>query len=186
MKVMLVLICAAIHCSAAWSVNKCTDAAGKVVYSDALCPVATRDTKMEWKPSSRTNTVLGTGGVRDRNVPRLDLKVPIEAKGLMELYRRWFDAERVSFVTARLALAPQVTAMQELVRRIEGTSVHSCMESAKVSLVQLVRASVDAHIAFLDHQSLVSDVYQLVNRGQLFDDFESKAERANCPSRQPQ
>lgn len=184
MKVMFALIFAAVHCSSAWAVNKCTDAAGKVVYSDALCPVATRDTKMQWKPSSRTNTVLGTGSVRERDAPRLDLKVPVEAKDLMDLYKRWFDAERVSFVTARVALAPQVTAMQELARQVEGTPVHTCMQSAKVSLVQLVRASVDAHIAFLDHQSFVSDVYQLVNRGQLFGDFESKAERANCPSRQ--
>ena len=163
----------------AHAVHKCTDPkSGRVSYSDTACPAVLTSTKMEWSPSARTNTIgafIEGGQERVQRKPNADLKVAAEGAALLDVYKRWIDAERLSFSTARVALAGPVAALQELRRRAEATAVPECMRDARKALGKLIGTSVDVHLDFMSKSEGPSLIYQFKTRSDLIADFESAA-----------
>ena len=103
----LFFLCAVLFAaSPAWAVNKCTGPDGKVVYQDALCGISSTNAQeiKTWTNSGYsgdTTRPSKTKGVR----PNSKLEGPEEAAPLLDLYRRWVDAERLAMATSRIAPA---------------------------------------------------------------------------------
>lgn len=164
----------------AHAVYKCTEPkTGKVSYSDAPCPKVLTDTKMEWNPSSNTNTVGSYTGAQKRIEPNADLKIPPEGASLLDIYRRWIDAERLATSTARIAMSGPVGALQELKRKAAAASVAECMVPARSALTALITASTEAHLQFMAKEEVTSILYFGFTRDKLVREFEA-ATTARC------
>lgn len=181
MRSYLIAMGLALCAPGAHALNKCTDSkTGKVTYSDTACPSAQSNTKMEWAPKATTNVVDSPARVRSVE-PDPSARGPAEASQLIDLYKRWIDAEKLASSTSRIALAGPVGALQELRRQAEGLRPASCLADAHKSLVSLVGASVDGYISFMRHdRDLGSSVYQLVDRDKLVRAFEADLGSATC------
>lgn len=156
---------------------KCTDPkTGKVSYSDAACPLTQADTKMEWTPRAATNSV-DSGR---RRGPNPNLSGPSEAASLLELYRRWVDAEVLAASTSRIALSGPVAALQDLKRQAGALGVVPCLAEVKTKLTQLVARSADAYLSFMRDEGIGSMVYQIVDREKGIAAFEDSIANARC------
>lgn len=165
----------------AHAVNKCTDPkTGKVTYSDAPCASAQQSTKMEWAPSFEVNVVEPPARTR-RAEPDPAVRGPAEASQLVDLYKRWIDAEKLAGSTARVALAGPVGALQELRRQAEAVQAPSCLTDTHKSLVKLLGASVDSYLSFMrQDRDLRTTLYHRVDRDTMIRSFEGNLGSANC------
>lgn len=177
-----VVLCLA-ACGQALAINKCTDAkTGKVVYSDAVCPQTGQETKMDWAPRASTNTVdsfidPNKAHLRD---PNRKMAGPSQAAPLLSIYGQWMDAEKLANVTARIALAGPVSALQQLRRNAENVAVHACMQPAKDALVKLVTANTTSMLAFMQRSEIQSLEYQWLDRAKFIRQFEGAVRDARC------
>jgi hypothetical protein len=162
----------------AHALHKCTDASGKVTFQDAPCAAgATTAAKIDAKPNTN---VMQSG--RRMVQPNAKADAPTEAAALMDIYRRWIDAERLAGATGRIALATPVASLQALQREAESTRVAECVVYAKASLTKLIATSVDAHISFMHKNEAAGMVYQFLDREKLIVAFEQELGAARCKS----
>lgn len=159
----------------AHAINKCTGPDGKVVYQDAPCA----NTSQNKAPVKVWDSKLGRSANRSAE-PNTQLKGPPEAQPLIDLYRRWIDAERLARSTARIALSGPIASMQALQREAEGLTVHSCMNTARDLMVELTKKSTEGMLGFMSKSGVDDIVYTVIYRGKLIPDFEHAVETANC------
>jgi hypothetical protein len=165
------------------AVNKCTDPkTGQVVYSDTVCSQQAKNTKMEWAPRANTNTLgaYTAPGRRPAREPDRKLQGPPQAAQLLAVYQQWIDAERLANVTARIALAGPVAALQQLRRTSENLAVAACLSEAKAALLKLVSANTTSMLSFMEKQEIHSMLYQWVDRETFIREFEAAIENARC------
>jgi len=99
------------------------------------------------------------------------------------LVARWVDAVKVAGTTSRIALGPQVAALQAIKREAEQLTVPPCLDQGKADLVQAMTATVDGFLTFMRNE---------LNIGQQLSkaDFEASARhmesyksgRSSCPA----
>lgn len=75
------------------------------------------------------------------------------ARQLTSLGNRWDDAVSLASRTARIALPPQIQALQALRREAQGITVPTCLARAKSYLVTMMDAQISAFLAFLGQES---------------------------------
>ena len=134
---------------------------------------------MQWAPRANTNTVVPAVGRRQTD-PNGNADAPAEAAALMDIYRRWIDAEKLAGATARIALSGPVAALQELKRQVIALPIPPCLAEAKTSLVSLIVKSADAHLEFMLKNELASMLYNLVDREKAIGSFEGALSLARC------
>lgn len=163
----------------AWAVNKCTLPGGKVVYQDAMC--GTSSTNAE---QIKTWTNSGYGGDRTASskvvAPNVRLEGPEQAAQLIDLYRRWADAERLAMATSRIALAGPAAALQGLQREAQAMKAQPCLNLALLSLQTLVGKSVESILQFMGKEEVTGMLYQIVERPKLIPQFEREVANAKC------
>lgn len=161
-------------CAPAWAINKCTGADGRVVFQDALCDAATR--------TSQT-VKIWDAPIADRPVsidPDENLKGPAQAKPLLDLYRRWADAEKLALATGRIALSGPISAMQAIQREAEAMSSPVCLDAARKILVELTQKSSKGLLEFMGKTGLDGMVYTIVDRRKLVPSFEAAIKKSKC------
>ena len=175
------LLAAALFAAApAWAVNKCKGPDGKVVYQDTLCTPETtsREQVKTWgnsgyvghKPPQPSKPVE----------PNPTLQGPPQAAALLDLYRRWTDAERLAMSTSRIALAGPTATLQALRREMQGLSVVPCLDVAHKSLQELVNKSTEAILQFMGKENVTGLLYQHLERPKLIPRFEQDMAAARC------
>jgi hypothetical protein len=168
----------------AWAVNKCTLADGRVVYQDAPC-----SNEAKTAQSVKTWTEPGEAPVRPRKPvkvvePNLKLSGPGQAKGLLDLYRRWADADKLARTTPRVALAGPVASLQALQREAEALTVPECLTPAGKALTTLVSRSTESIIEFMGRREATNLVYELAEKPALIPEFEAAVTSARCDAPQ--
>lgn len=173
----------AVLCSRAWAVNKCTLADGKIVYQDAACGITTK-TSVDVK----TWTNDGYSGQRtkpaDNVTPNLKLVGQPGSEALLELYRRWADAERLALSTGRIALAGPAANLQALQREVEALKVPECLAGAQKILATLITKSSEAILRFMGKDELTGMVYQIVDKRKLVPEFEAAVTSSSCQKKE--
>lgn len=96
---------------------------------------------------------------------------------------RFYDASRVAGSTSRIALAQPVAAMQALHRETEQLNVPPCLATGRDDLIEAMKATVDAYIAFMQNRDKLGDVLAAAH----FEKAEKSTERyrsarAACPA----
>lgn len=157
-----------------WAINKCTGSDGKVAFQDAPCDTRSKASEKvkTWDSPMSDNAVAIN--------PDLTLTGPAQAKPLLDLYRRWADAERLALATGRIALSGPVAAMQAIQREAEAMTSPPCLEPARKSLVELTKKSSDGLIQFMSKDGLEGMVYTIVDRRKLIPEFETGIKKAKC------
>ena len=161
-------------CAPAWAVNKCTGADGKVVYQDAACSVAAK-TVAQVKTWDAPIADRGASAEPDSH-----LSGPAQAKPLLDLYRRWADAEKLALATGRIALSGPIAAMQAIQREAEAMSSPACLDAARKILVELTQKSSAGLLDFMGKTRLDGMVYTVVDRRKLVPAFESEIKNSKC------
>ena len=165
----------------AWAINQCTGPDGKVVYQDALCGISSTNAQeiKTWTNSGYsgdTTRPSKTKGVQ----PNSKLEGPEQAAPLLDLYRRWVDAERLAMATSRIALAGPAAALQGLQREAQALKSPPCLQMAQMSLQTLVGKSVESVLQFMGKEELTGMLYQHVERPKLIPQFEREVANAKC------
>lgn len=174
MKKIAALALLAVLAGQAGAVNKCTGADGKVTYQEKACDVGGQKLKIYGdSPESPAKT-------RSDKTPNLSLKGPDGSEPLLNLYRRWADAERLAMTSSRIALAGPAANMQAIQREVEVIKVPQCVEDAKKQLVALVTKSTEAILQFMAKEEVTSMVYQAVDKRKLITAFETAIGDALC------
>lgn len=164
----------------AYAVNKCTTAAGAVVYQDAPCDAAAKSAQSV-KTWDNTPGNYAAAAAPRQIVPDAKLSGPPQAAQLLGIYRRWIDAERLALATARIALSGPLATMQALNREAEAAGAAACLQDAKRALTDITGRSVEAMLAFMGNRHDIQGmVYQLVDRGRLITAFEQGISQARC------
>lgn len=98
------------------------------------------------------------------------------------LVARWVDAAKVAGTTSRIALGPQVAALQAIKREAEQLTVPPCLDQGKADLVLAMTATADGFLTFMRNE---------LNLGEQLSkaDFEAAAKhmasyksgRGSCP-----
>lgn len=167
------------------AVNKCTGQDGKVKYQDAPCEAhnASAQAVKVWPNSNETFYAAPRrrgGSAAPEVLPNLSLEGPPQARGLLLLYRRWADGERLALATGRIALSAPVATLQAVQREAEALQVHRCVSDAQRHLVALTSTSVSTLIQFMGKDELTGVVYQFIDRPTLIAAFERSVVSANC------
>lgn len=177
-KAAVIFALAALLGGNAHALNKCTDPkSGQVTFQDAPCSQSMTGAKIA--PRANGNVIESR---RALTQPNASADAPAEAAALMEIYRRWIDAERLAGATGRIALATPVAALQALQREAESVRVPACVASAKANLTKLIATSVDVHIRFMHKDDGSGMVYQFLDRGPLIVAYEQELSAARCKS----
>jgi hypothetical protein len=163
-------------CSPAWAVNKCTLNDGRVVYQDTVCAA-----------TSKTSQSVKTwdAPIADRQVPTNpdeNIKGPAQAKPLLDLYRRWADAEKLALATGRIALSGPIATMQAIQREAEAMTSPACLDAARKLLVELTQKSSKGLLEFMGKTGLDGMVYTIVDRRKLVPAFEAAIKKSKCES----
>lgn len=175
MKLLALSIAAALALtSPAWAINKCTGADGRIAYQETPCGNASKAAEQVKTWDSKLS-----GGSNSVN-PDLNLKGPVQAKPLLELYRRWADAERLALSTSRIALSVPISTLQAIQREAEGMSSPACLDESRKVLVELTQKSSQGLLNFLGKQALDGMEYTMVYRRELVTKFESAIKKAKC------
>ena len=180
MKTKPVLFAAALLLVApAWAINKCTLPGGKVVYQDAMCDANSSNAEKvkTWENSGYSSTRSASSKAVE---PNLKLEGPGQAAPLLDLYRRWADAERLAMATSRIALAGPAGALQVLQREAQAIKSPPCLQMARMSLQTLVSKSVESILQFMGKEELTGMLYQHVERPKLIPQFEREVANARC------
>jgi ATP-dependent 26S proteasome regulatory subunit len=96
---------------------------------------------------------------------------------------RWDDAVKVAGTTSRIALGPQVAALQAIKREAEQLTVPPCLDKGKSDLVQAMNSTVDGFLTFMRNELKMGEQLAKI-------DFDAaamhmakyKADRAGCPA----
>ena len=178
----IALLLAAMVCTVpAWAINKCTMPGGKVVYQDALCSASSTNAQevKTWVNSGYAGDTPKP--TRSKGVqPNTKLEGPEQAAPLLDLYRRWVDAERLAMATSRIALAGPAAALQGLQREAQALKSPPCLQMAQMSLQTLVGKSVESVLQFMGKEELTGMLYQHVERPKLIPQFEREVANAKC------
>jgi hypothetical protein len=178
MHVRVALAALLLTASPAWAVNKCT-IGGKVVYQDLMCGTASTN-------AEQVKTWTNSGYQGDRRTPKkavapnLQLQGHAQAAPLIDLYRRWADAERLAMATSRIALAGPAAALQALQREAQALKSPPCLQMAQLSLQTLVGKSVESILQFMGKEEITGMLYQYVERPKLIPQFEREVTGARC------
>ena len=176
----LFFLCAALFAaSPAWAVNKCTLPSGEVVYQDAMCAASSSNSQRVqlWTNSG----YQGSGRAPDKHIqPNKKLEGPEQAAPLLDLYRRWIDAERLAMATSRIALAGPASALQGLQREAQALKSPACLQMAQLSLQTLIGKSAESILQFMGKEEVTGMLYQLVERPKLIPQFEREVANAVC------
>ncbi len=170
------VICAAALlalCVPAMAINKCTGPDGKVVFQDAGCDTTTKTAE---KVKTWDNTPARLNAVE----PDLAIVAPPQARTLLELYRRWADAEKLALATGRIALAGPVATMQALQREVESMVPPPCLAAPHKLLAELTKKSTQGLLDFMAKQALDGMVYTVVDRKRLIPAFEVAVKKVKC------
>ena len=159
----------------AWAVNKCTGADGKVSFQDAPC-----DAKAKAAEKVKTWENAPVYTQRAEVAPDLKIEQTKENKALLDLYRRWADAEKLALSTGRIALAAPVANMQAIQREAETLVVPTCLSEAKNTFAELTKKSVQGMLDFMSKERLDGMVYTVVDRRNLIPAFELSVKSARC------
>ena len=129
-------------CTPVWAINKCTGSDGRVTYQEAACPTDAKGAQpiKTWENSSHSS--------RKAVEPNLQLVGPPAAAPLLDLYRRWADAERLAMATSRVSLATPAASMQALQREAEQLQTPECLAASRKALVELITKSSNAVLQF--------------------------------------
>ena len=120
-----------------------------------------------------------SGGRAEVN-PDLHLKGPAQARPLLDLYRRWADAERLALSTGRIALSGPIAAMQAIQREAEIITSPACLDDARKALVDLTQKSSQGLLEFMGKEALEGMVYTVVYRRELVPKFETAIKKSKC------
>lgn len=161
----------------AMAANKCTGADGRVVYQDFPCSSAAKGTEAV---KTWDNTPGNYLGYQEMKEPSLKLTGPPQAKPLLDIYRRWIDAEKLATVSSRVALSGPAASLQSIQRELESVPVPECMAKAKAAFLELSAKAAAMVLAFMDKNEAPSTLYQLRDRPKLVGEFETAVERARC------
>lgn len=159
----------------AWAVNKCTGADGKVSLQDMPC-----DAKAKAAEKVKTWENAPVYTQRAEVTPDLKIEQTKENKALLDLYRRWADAEKLALSTGRIALAGPVANMQAIQRDAEALTVPACLSEAKSTFAELTKKSVQGMLDFMSKERLDGMVYTVVDRKKLIPAFELSVKTARC------
>ena len=132
---------------------------------------------------SQRNVLPRGGGVSEGAPdvqPNMSLKAPAEAAPLLDLYRRWADAEKLAFATMRIALPGPIASLQAIKREGDAVAAPECLSRAKDALNALMGKSTEAILHFAAKQEIFSLVYTRVERAKLIQQFEHETQHANC------
>lgn len=173
MKLLFIAAALAALTSPAWAVNKCTGLDGKVAYQETPCGNASKATEQVKTWDSKLSGGSGEVGP-------LKLKGPAQAKPLLELYRRWTDAEQLALSTSRIALSGPIATLQAIQREAEGMSSPACLDESRKILVELTQKSSQGLLNFLGKQALDGMEYTMIYRRELVPKFESAIKKAKC------
>ena len=170
------VICAAALlalCVPAIAINKCTGPDGRVVFQDALCDTNAKTTESVkiWDSKLARPTSVE---------PDLAIVAPPTAKPLLDLYRRWADAEKLALSTGRIALAGPVANMQALQREVESMALPQCLAEPHKLLTELTKKSTQGLLDFMSKQALDGMVYTVVDRRKLIPAFEASIKKIKC------
>lgn len=105
---------------------------------------------------------------------------PEQAAPLLDLYRRWIDAERLAMATSRIALAGPASALQGLQREAQALKSPACLQMAQLSLQTLIGKSAESILQFMGKEEVTGMLYQLVERPKLIPQFEREVANAVC------
>ncbi|HEY0954012.1 MAG TPA: hypothetical protein VGE36_04595 [Roseateles sp.] len=166
-----------------WAINKCTMPDGRVVYQEAACGNEAKSAS-EVKTWTERKPRSPDGRLSFKEVePNLKVQGPPEAKGLLDLYRRWADADRLARTTGRIALAGPVASLQALQREAEAVAVPECLFPAHRALTTLITRSTESVLLFMGKQETNNMVYELLDKPKLIPEFESSVATARCGER---
>lgn len=161
---------------AAHAVNKCTGPDGAIVYQDAPCSTANAKAKAAevklWTNSSSSG--------HESIEPNSKIEGPPQADALLNLYRRWVDAERLALSTSRIALAGPAANMQVLQREVEALKVPACLSASHATLKTLISKSVEAILQFMGKEEVTGMLYKIVDKRKLVPEFERSITKAQC------
>ena len=174
----ILLLGAVLAAGPVWAVNKCVSANGQVTYQEATCPNTAKDSQAV---KTWVNSGYGSSGSPRKSVdPNLKLQGPPEAASLLNMYRRWADAERVAMATSRISLSGPAATLQALQREVEALATPDCLKIAHQKLTELVTKSSEAILQFMGKEEVTGMAYQIVRRPELIPAFESAITRAQC------
>lgn len=159
------------------AVNKCTAPDGSVSFQDAVCD--SKAQKSEPVKVWSGNTMQSPRATANA-WSNLQLELAPGGAPLVDLYRRWADAETLAMATGRIALAKPVADLQALQREAEALPLPACFAPARAALVELIAKNVTVMIAFMGKEEISGMVYQFIERGKLIREFESRAQNADC------
>lgn len=175
MKLLLITAAAlSVLCAPAWAINKCTGPDGKVAFQDAPCSTSSKSAEQVKTWDSNISS-----GRANAN-PDLYLKGPVQAKPLLDLYRRWADAERLALSTGRIALSGPIAAMQAIQREAEAFASPACLDDARKILIELTQKSSQGMLNFLGKEGLDGMEYTMIYRRELVPKFEAAIKKAKC------
>ena len=166
-------------CSSSAAVNKCTTKDGRTVYQDAACENSSAGSQ-QLRTWNNTPGSFRASQSASREEPSETLTGPPQLSGLLQLYRRWIDAEKLAASTGRIAMAAPVASLQSIYRESESSVVVSCATEAKAALVSLTKQSVESMLQFMQRQELASITYKLLDRPKLVAAFEQSVRLAAC------
>lgn len=175
LRVFAVVLLSALPPMAGAQVFKCTDASGKTEYRQTQCD-STAKNEQVIKPVVTKGFSGRTG--HEHVDPDPELSGPKEAAELIDLYRRWTDAEKVARATARVSLAGPAAAIQALRREAENRPVPKCLDASRKRLVELITESEKAILEFMLHDGGFG--YEIVYRRRLIPAFEHEVHYARC------
>lgn len=96
---------------------------------------------------------------------------------------RWDDAVKVAGTTSRIALGPQVAALQAIKRDAEQLTVPPCLDKGKADLVLAMTSTVDGFLAFMRNEFKVGDQLAKIDFDAAATHMASyKTGRAGCPA----
>lgn len=183
MRIRFLLATALLAASPAWAIYKCTQPDGRVTFQDLVCDNSAKNSEVI--KARGGNVLQSTAPAARPNVqPNTAIKGPPQAEALLALYRRWVDAERLAFSTARIALAMPIASVQALKREAEALAVPECLSRAKSALNTLIGKSNEAVLRFAAKEEVTSMIYTMAERPQLIPQFEREVERADCDAAQ--
>lgn len=160
------------------AINKCKGPDGRVTYQEAACPSTAQESQ---SVKTWVNSGYGSSGLSRQSVdPNLKLEGPPEAAPLLNIYRRWADAERLAMATSRIALSGPATGLQALQREAETLAVPECLKVAHQKLTELVTKSSEAILQFMGKEEVTGMAYQIVRRPELIPAFETAVAQAQC------
>lgn len=71
---------------------------------------------------------------------------------IMEQLQQFHRVYQVAAATPRIALAPQVSKMQDVLRQVEGMTISGCLSPTKPAMVAGINGVIDGYLAFMRQQ----------------------------------